>query len=296
MKTIRAFAPEEEMNPFSKIMEAHQKCKVGNVKILTYAAEEYRYATRFEDLVYLSQMNQAHAIQYGVEHFRRYRGRCMGSVYWQLNDCWPVASWASLDYFGRWKALHYAAKRFYAPVLLSSHADGLEVALNISNETRQGFCGSIEYAVCGRDFHIFHRGNLPVQVEPLCARDVLIQNFSEWLNEFEEERYLVCRLRDADGNLVSEQATLFTKPKYFAFQQPNIRADVVCSDGVARISVTADTFVQGLEIDFEDCDLLLSNNFFDITSPAPITVTAETAMPPEKLKRMVFRSVNQVGR
>lgn len=296
LKTIRTFAPVGEMNPFSKIMEAHQKCKVGNVKILTYAAQEYRYATCFEDLVYLSQLNQAHAIQYGVEHFRRYRGRCMGSVYWQLNDCWPVASWSSLDYFGRWKALHYAAKRFYAPVLLSAHADGMVVTLNISNETRQDFCGTVEYAVCGKDFHIFHRGNLSVQVEPLYARDVLTKNFSEWLDGFEEERYLVCRLRDADGELVSEQATLFTRPKYFAFQQPKIRADIECTDGVVHISVTADTFVQGLEIDFEDCDLVLSDNFFDITSSAPVTVTAETVMSPEKLRRMVFRSVNQVGR
>jgi beta-galactosidase/beta-glucuronidase len=67
----------------------------------------------------MTMVLQAEGITYGVEHWRRNRHRVSGTVYWQTNDCWPVASWSSLDYFGRWKALHYAARRFYAPVLLS---------------------------------------------------------------------------------------------------------------------------------------------------------------------------------
>ena len=115
MKTIRTFAREEDLNCFSRVMENHQKCRGGNRKILRYLADNYLYPAAFENLVYASQLLQADAIKYGVEHFRRQRGYCMGSTYWQFNDCWPVASWSSVDCFGRYKALHYAARKFYAP-------------------------------------------------------------------------------------------------------------------------------------------------------------------------------------
>jgi len=118
MKTIRTFAREEDMNCFSRVMENHQKCRGGNGKILRYLADNYLYPATFENLVYASQLLQADAIKYGVEHFRRQRGYCMGSTYWQFNDCWPVASWSSVDCFGRYKALHYAARKFYAPVAM----------------------------------------------------------------------------------------------------------------------------------------------------------------------------------
>ena len=94
-------------------MQAHQKNKGGNERILTYMLREYNQPKDFDSFVYLSQVQQAEIIKIGAEHLRRQRPRTMGSLYWQLNDCWPVASWASIDYYGRWKALHYYARRFY---------------------------------------------------------------------------------------------------------------------------------------------------------------------------------------
>ena len=100
-------------------MEKHQRNYGANGKIMNYMQQMYRYPGDFETVLYASQLLQADAIRYGVEHFRRNRGRCMGAVYWQINDCWPVISWSSIDYCGRWKALHYYAKRFFAPVMIS---------------------------------------------------------------------------------------------------------------------------------------------------------------------------------
>jgi len=96
-------------------MERHQRNGSGNGKIMNYMQQTYKYPSSFELVLYASQMLQADAIRYGVEHFRRNRGRCMGAIYWQLNDCWPVVSWSSIDYTNRWKALHYFAKRFFSP-------------------------------------------------------------------------------------------------------------------------------------------------------------------------------------
>ena len=100
-------------------MEMHQRNHNANGYILNYLSRTYLFPASLPVLVYASQLLQAEAIKYGVEHWRRNRGRCMGAVYWQLNDIWPAASWASIDYYGRWKALHYYARRFFAPVMIS---------------------------------------------------------------------------------------------------------------------------------------------------------------------------------
>ncbi len=119
IKTIRTFAEESDLNLCCPVMEAHQKCVTGNEKLLYYIAQMCRYPYSFEKLIYASQLVQSDSIRSNVEHMRRNRGKCMGSLYWQVNDSNPVISWSSLDYYNRPKALHYAAKRFYAPVLLS---------------------------------------------------------------------------------------------------------------------------------------------------------------------------------
>ncbi|MGN0977961.1 MAG: glycoside hydrolase family 2 protein, partial [Faecousia sp.] len=119
METIESFTAPEDRNVFSYVMEKHQRNASANGRIVSYLSQMYLYPGTLDGLVYASQLLQAQAMQYGVEHWRRNRGQCMGAIIWQLNDCWPVASWASIDYFGRWKALHYYAKRFFAPVLIS---------------------------------------------------------------------------------------------------------------------------------------------------------------------------------
>ena len=124
LKTVESFTLPEDRNIFSRVMEMHQRNCAANGKILNYLSATYLYPKDFDSLLYTSQLLQADAIRYGVEHFRRHRGRCMGAVVWQLNDIWPVASWASVDYYGRWKALHYAEKRMFAPVMISCEEVG----------------------------------------------------------------------------------------------------------------------------------------------------------------------------
>ena len=147
VKTIESFALPKDMNIFSYVMETHQKCGTGNEKILYYISQNFRYPKDFGSLLYVSQLIQAEGLRYGVEHWRRNRGRCMGAIYWQLNDCWPVASWSSIDYFGRWKALHYTAKRFFAPVLASACEEGTKVSLHVSNESSDQFEGVLSWTL-----------------------------------------------------------------------------------------------------------------------------------------------------
>ncbi len=122
LKTVESFTLPEDRVQGSPVLEDHQRCVLGTVKLAGYLARYFRSPKDFPSLVLASQINQAEAIRTGIEHWRRNRGRCMGSIYWQLNDNWPVNSWSSIDSAGRWKLLHYAVKRAYAPLVASVEA------------------------------------------------------------------------------------------------------------------------------------------------------------------------------
>jgi beta-mannosidase len=123
MDIIRSYSPENQFNVTSPIMEHHQRNGGGNSKIIEMFSRNFRLPEGFGNFVYLSQVQQGIAIKTAVEHWRRLRPNCMGIIYWQLNDNWPVASWASLNYQGSWKLLHYMAKNFYAPAIVSAIQD-----------------------------------------------------------------------------------------------------------------------------------------------------------------------------
>src|SRR5260370_6203032 len=143
LRTISTFARPEDLDIRSTVMQAHQKNHGGNERILTYMQREYRDAKAFASFVSLSQVQQAEVIKLGAEHLRRNRPRTMGSLYWQLNDCWPVASWASIDYFGRWKALQYYARRFYDDVLISPYAHDGKLDIFVVSDKLQPFSGKV---------------------------------------------------------------------------------------------------------------------------------------------------------
>ncbi len=142
MRTIRAFANDSDMAYRSPIMEHRQRSLMpwisadfnGNEMIETYIARYYKVPDNFEDFVYVSQLMQAEGVKFAVETHRRNMPRCMGSLYWQINDCWPTMSWASVDYFGRWKALHYAVKKAYQPVYPIIFRDKNEIKVTVAND------------------------------------------------------------------------------------------------------------------------------------------------------------------
>ena len=183
IKTVETFTLPQDRNVFSYVMEKHQRNAAANGKIMNYMEQTFLYPNSLDTLIYASQLLQAEAIRYGVEHFRRNRGRCMGTVYWQLNDCWPVASWSSIDYYGRWKALHYYAKRFFAPVLLSCEEEGLlnqmmnvnaepfpvkkSIWLNVTNETMQEKQAVVKWQLRDPDAKVLCEQACKVTVPPL---------------------------------------------------------------------------------------------------------------------------------
>ncbi len=292
MKTIRTFCEEEDYNCFSRVMENHQKCKGGNEKILRYLAGYYLYPTKFENLVYASQLLQADAIKYGVEHFRRERGYCMGSTYWQFNDCWPVASWSSVDCFGRYKALHYAAKKFYAPVAMGLFLEGRKLTVNISNETMQGFQGEVRLHLCKADMTVLDSLTQNVTVASLTSSDVLCYQVPE-VDPY--NTYLAVDLYDETGTFVMRQTELFVPSKHFQWIKPQIQTQFRDVEGGVEITVSSDVFTRGVSIDFADFDCVLSDNFFPLTDSKPYRVTARTSKSAQELaENLILKTVYDI--
>ncbi len=272
MDTIESFTEPEDRNLFSYVMEKHQRNSSANGRIVYYLSQMYLYPGKMDTLVYASQLLQAQAMQYGVEHWRRNRGRCMGAVVWQLNDCWPVASWASIDYFGRWKALHYYEKRFFAPVLISCHEEGIlsqdtnvnaepfalekSARLNVSNETMQPFKGKALWSLRRPDASIIESGEFDVDCPALSAVWLPKQDFSHYGTY---DCYYSYQLLDAEGNLTGSGSVLFCAPKHFHFTDPKLNAFVNADE----ILVTADAYARSVEIQ-AGADVVLSDNYFDM--------------------------------
>lgn len=272
-KTIETFTEDpDDWNLFSYIMERHQRNYGANGKIMNYMQQTYRYPGDFDTVIYASQLLQADAIRYGVEHFRRNRGRCMGAVYWQLNDCWPVISWSSIDYTGRWKALHYYAKRFFAPVMISCQEESWltqeanmnrqhfqfekSIHLNVTNETLGDKEILVKWYVRNAAAEILREEQAMIQVpalesvwlpkEELPEIDVFTQyvSFEAWEN----------------GKCISEGTVIFSYPKYFRYENPELSCKVEGN----QITVSSPVYAKSVEILNEQEDLVLSDNYFDL--------------------------------
>ena len=272
VKTIETFTLPEDRNIYSYVMEKHQRNAAANGKISNYMAQTYLYPTSFETTVYASQLLQAQAIRYGVEHFRRWRGRCMGAVVWQLNDCWPVASWSSIDYYGRWKALHYYEKRFFAPVLLSCEEEGIltqdtnpnaepyevikSVRFNVSNETMRDRDVTVEWDLRDAAGTVKESRSEQVHVPALSA---------VWLEKEQlpqaslYEDHVSYRLVE-NGEVIGAGSVIFCQPKYYKFENPQLTLRVEGDE----IVVTSGTYAKDVEILNADEDMLLSDNYFDM--------------------------------
>lgn len=274
LKTCESFTLPQDRNIFSYVMEKHQRNASANGKIMNYMGQTFLYPSDFSTVLYASQLLQAEAIRYGVEHFRRHRGRCMGTVIWQLNDCWPVASWASIDYYGRWKALHYYEKRFFAPVLLSCEEEGLltqdanpnaepyevkkSIRLNVANETREPISVTVRWQL--RD----SRARILRQEETACDVPALS---SLWLSKVElpdadvYDTYVSYQCLCGEKEL-SSGTVLFAPPKHFRFADPAL--SVRAEDG--ELVVSAKAYARSVEILNEKEDMLLEDNYFDLNA------------------------------
>jgi beta-mannosidase len=263
----------------SYIMELHQKNASGNSLMVRQMLDTFRLPKDFESLVYLSMVLQAEGIRYGVEHWRRHAlaqhtRRVSGTLYWQLNDCWPVASWSSLDYFGRWKALHYAARRFYAPLLLSIEDTPPCQSIFLSSDLLEEWQGSVHWALTALDGKVLASGEKAAHVEPLGVTAVETLDFSGFLDDdTRRELVFVAELWQGERRLAAQTA-FFVPTKHLSLVDPRISANVTLKEGLLAIELSARSLARLVECSLAGADVIFSDNYFDLPAQGAITIMA----------------------
>ncbi len=276
IKTLKMFCPDEQLYMDSDIMESHQKNPAGNGKILDYMKQRFSIPESFEKQVIISQITQAEAMEYGVEHWRRNRNEyhCMGSLYWQLNDCWPVASWSSIDYYGRWKALHYYAARFYSPIFVSGEEDENGIGIWVTNDTPKDENLTMNCSLYSISGELLKNAYIEITAKHLSS-----QKF-EYLSLGEispDEAVAFFELLDDHGNCVSKGSKLFTAPKNLKLENPGLKFDIEhLENGVYVINIYSGGISLYVHVDSDFLDLTVEDNFFNMKPMEKVRMAFKT--------------------
>jgi beta-mannosidase len=273
-------------------MRCHQKHPRGNGLISEYMARDFEIPDDFEDFVYISQLLQARGIRMGIEAQRRAAPFCMGSLYWQLNDCWPVASWSSIDYFGRRKALYYYVKRAYEPILVSPLIDDKNVQVFIVNETAENISGRLELEL--QDFNGNRLRSWQVAVEAHCLAGQQSERSGPLLgdpapgkvifempveeilkNDAPENLFLKCSL-ECKGRSISSSLLYFTSPAGLDLPAPGLHIEVTGHADGYCIEISTERMAKDVFLSFEGSKGSFSDNFFDLVPGELKTVLYKT--------------------
>jgi beta-mannosidase len=277
-RMVAQYTAPEDRNITSFVMEHHQRSGIGNQTIIHYMLDWFRFPSSFDNTLWLSQIVQGMAMKYAVEHWRRSMPRGMGTLYWQLNDCWPVASWSSLDSDGRWKALHYLAKKFNAPLLVSGLEDEAagSVEIHVTSDRVEAVAGEVSWQLITVDGLELAHGRLPLTIQPL--QDTLVQtlNLQDALAEHGPRRLLLWLDLQADGEPPSTNLVHFARPKHLELPDPLIEMTVEdLGNGQARATLTTQKPALFAWLELTITNARFSDNFFHLQPGQSQTVEIE---------------------
>jgi beta-mannosidase len=282
LKTVASYALPEDRMIESPVMMAHQKHPRGNQLIREYMLRDYPQPKDFESFLYVSQLLQAEGIKVGAEHLRRIMPRNMGSLYWQIDDCWPVASWSSIDYFGRWKALQYYARRFYSDLLVSPHEEDGELKIYVVSDRQKPIAGKLKLTLMDLNGNALRQTNKDVTIAALGSAVYHSENRNALIGSRDpRQTFLNCELLLNDS-VVSTGRYFFAPAKDLALGKPNITTTVTQSAKGLFVSLTTDKFARAVYLSIDKIDGSFSDNYFDLVPGQTVQVELKTRQPVKK--------------
>lgn len=283
MKTLRYFADEKDFDLNSEVFLAHQKCNSGNMKMQYYALERFHLPSRFSDYVYLSQYCQSECVRDATEHWRRNKGRCNGSLYWQLNDCWPVCSWSSMDYFKRYKMLQYTARRFFAPIAVSIKRTKNAFGVYTLNDTLETFDCETIFKVCNYSGKVLFEENHASKSNAEQSELQIEVSAKKIKSAIKHENCYAVATLYRNGAEISRSVLLLKKEKQANLPVPKIKKEISFSNGTLTIVLSSDVYAHTVWLNSDFSDEHFSDNCFDILPGEKITVILPCQTPPENL-------------
>jgi beta-mannosidase len=283
MRTVEEFTtPEDRASIFTPVMLAHQKNTAGNAIIHDYLLRYYAEPKDFASFLYVSQVLQAEGIKVGAEHLRRNRPRTMGSIYWQLNDCWPVASWSSLDYYGRWKALQYYARRFYNDLLVSPHVEDGNLAVWVVSDRTAATSGELRVRLMTFDGTVLSDKSQAVQI-PALSSQVYLQVPKEGLGSELTKIFAVTDLK-VGGRTVSSNVLLFALPREVQWPRAEIASELTKTGDSYRLRLSSRVLARSVSVSFGNLDAKVSDDYFDLLPGQPVDIRVDSAAAADQLR------------
>ncbi|TGE05222.1 beta-mannosidase [Hymenobacter fodinae] len=290
LKSVKQFTTEADWDILSPVMKQHQRSAAGNPRLIEYLRRDYKEPKNFESFLYVSQVLQAQAIKLAAEHLRRSRPRTMGSMYWQLNDCWGVASWSSIDYYGRWKALQYYAKRFYASVLVSLHEEDNNVRFYVVSDRTTATPGQLQVHLQDFTGRTLFSQSQTLQIEPLTSRAYLDIPRTKLLGKHDPKQVVLsCELR-TNGEVVSSNTHYFVSPKDLKLPQSKVQADwQQTTDSTFQVTLQSKNLARAVMLTLPEAEGFFTDNYFDLLPNQKKTLTFRTTtlLPLAELRRQL---------
>ncbi|MEO7931927.1 MAG: glycoside hydrolase family 2 protein [Chthoniobacterales bacterium] len=273
------FCPRTEMNIFSPAMENHQKNPAGNQIIFDYVSRRYRFPKDYSSLSYLSQLNQAYCMKVAVEHFRRQMPRTMGALYWQLNDTWPGFSWSSLEFGGQWKALHFEARRFFAPLLVSAYLPGDESA-GIGNQFqttisevqfytvydgRPALESTLHWTLYHLTIGVVRESHKAIELAPGKSVMQLKVDFKKELHHYGHANLVLRVWVEGHAGVLAENTVFFTAPRFMELPRTSINSTLrKVAKGKYEIEFVSKNFHHSVKLQIPGLQATFSDNYFDL--------------------------------
>jgi beta-mannosidase len=287
MKTIEAFTtPADRTSIFTPVMLAHQKNSSGNSIIHDYMLRYYGEPKDFSSFLYASQILQAEGVKTGAEGFRRAMPRTMGSIFWQLNDCWPVASWSSIDYYGRWKALQYYARRFYAPILVSPHIENGVLAVYVVSDKTKPEAGQVHLRIMDFSGRLIREISEPVTIAPLASKIYLQVPLSELSQKEAIDPATTFGAADlmVQGADVSSNLVFFAPSKEVQLPHTEIGAEIKTAGSGFDVTLRSPVLARSAYLSFGEADADFSDNYIDLLPNEPVTIHVTSKSSLEELR------------
>ncbi len=296
-RTINAFARREEQGIATPVIEAHQKFLAGkgNERLLHYVRMEFGEPKHFDDFVYLSQATQAEGIELAALHHRASRPYTMGSLYWQLNDVWPGASWAGIDWYGRWKALQFHARRFFAPVTVAALRKDGRTSVNLISDRTRPLRGELRLRVLGLDGKLLRDERNSLMLAPLSSTRVAHYADADLLGKADPRTTVAVFELSVEGEPASRDVVYFTAAKDIGWLAPGLRAELRAEGSGYALDLHAENLVRALWIDFGDLDAELSDNALTLLPDESISLQVESGAALSRLREsLALRSLADV--
>ncbi len=272
INTIKKFAAPEDMQLHSAVMLSHQRCmaedrkdkEYGNRLIQWYMERWFKQPKNFDMYVYVSQLLQAEGDKVAMEAHRRNMPYCMGSMYWQIDDCWPVASWSSIDYYGNWKALQYYAEREYRTFLISTVPQNNELGFYVVSDSLSAISASLEVTVMDFYGNKIYDKEFPLTVEADSSHEYVSINKNDLIGNSNQSKIVLIAQLKSGGKILTKNTFFFKKPKDLQLEKPDIKVSAVKIPDGYELTLSSNKFAKDVYLSFDKDEGFFTDNYFNL--------------------------------